>query len=339
MPKHPVPPPPAPPFADAPPILMVVVDTEESFDWTRPVDRESTSVRAMAEVARGQSICEAFGIRPVYVVDYPVAAQKAGWGPLRPIIESGRGVIGAHTHPWVTPPHLEPVNARNSFPGNLPAELEAAKLDRLTAVIEENFAVTPRIHKAGRYGFGPNTAAILEARGYLVDLSPSPPFDFSSEGGPDHSRHGNLPTWPGEPRHLLCLPTTGAHAGHWPGDHQRLHRFSHHPFWQRLRLPGILSRLDLSTRIRLSPEGFTIDDLKKLTRFLLARGVRIFSFSFHSPSLQPGNTPYVRDVADLQAFLQRFRDYFRFFLDDLGGVPGTPLEIRDRLLKNSPGDP
>ena len=30
--------------------------------------------------------------------------------------------------------------------------------------------------------------------------------------------------------------------------------------------------------------------------------MRAISFSFHSPSLEPGHTPYVRDAADLARF-------------------------------------
>ena len=321
--------------AATPPTLMVVVDTEEAFDWQRPVERQSVSVRAMAAIDRGQALCEAFGVTPVYVVDHPVAAQEAGRGPLQPIITAGRGLIGAHLHPWVSPPHTEMVTAENSFPGNLPEQLEADKLERLTTLIERSFGQRPLIYKAGRYGFGPNTAAILERLGYLVDLSPSPPFDFSAEGGPDFSRHGNHPTWLDDRQTLLCLPTTGAHVGAWPGDRQRLYRAVHRPPWRGLRLPGILSRLGLLARIRLSPEGFSLREMQQLTRALLRREVRVFTLSFHSPSLLPGCTPYVRDAAELAAFLERIREFLFWFFNEVGGVPGDPLAIRTQLLHNA----
>ena len=50
---------------------MVVVDTEEEFDWSAPFDRGSTSVTAMREVWRLQAVFDEFDIVPVYVIDYP----------------------------------------------------------------------------------------------------------------------------------------------------------------------------------------------------------------------------------------------------------------------------
>ena len=35
---------------------------------------------------------------------------------------------GAHLHPWVNPPHVEEVNARNSYVGFLPEAVERDKL-------------------------------------------------------------------------------------------------------------------------------------------------------------------------------------------------------------------
>src|SRR3546814_20419106 len=54
---------------------------------------------------------------------------------LKSFCDRGECRIGAHLHPWVNPPHREVVNAVNSYPGNLPPELERAKLTALTQEI------------------------------------------------------------------------------------------------------------------------------------------------------------------------------------------------------------
>jgi hypothetical protein len=59
------------------------------------------------------------------------------------------------------PPHDEDVCARNSYPGNLDADLEARKLRVLAERITAAFGKSPAIYKAGRWGFGPHTATIL----------------------------------------------------------------------------------------------------------------------------------------------------------------------------------
>jgi hypothetical protein len=76
-------------------------------------------------------------------------------------------------------------------------------------------------------------------------------------------------------------------------------------------------------------------DLKRLTRTLIERNERLFSFVFHSPSLAPGNTPYVRDDDELQAFLNRIEAYLGFFVEELGGEGRSALEIRDLLQSGS----
>lgn len=318
----------------AKPVLLVVVDTEEEFDWFQPLARSSVTVKAMQQVFLGQEMCDAFDIRPTYVVDYPVAAQIEGFGPLKAFVDSGRAQIGAHLHPWVSPPHSEAVTAKNSFPGNLPAELEEAKLNHLTRQIQESFGLRPVIYKAGRYGSGPNTPAILERLGYAVDLSPAPPFDFSSGGGPDFSKTANQPFPIGPNQSVLSIPTTGDYTGLLSGSRRMAHnlyRGISGRWGQRCKIPGIGSRLGLLSRVRLSPEGYTLAELKTLTTTLMQRGDRIFTFSYHSPSLSPGCTPYVRDEQQLQKFLERSRRYFQFFFNELHGETRTPMEIKQMI--------
>ena len=84
-------------------------------------------------------------------------------------------------------------------------------------------------------------------------------------------------------------------------------------------MPGVLSRIGAVDRIGLSPEGNTNAELRRLTLSLLADGFRVFVFYFHSPSVQPGCTPYVRDERDLKSFLANCRDYLAFFRNELQG--------------------
>ena len=60
---------------------------------------------------------------------------------------------------------------------------------------------------------------------------------------------------------------------------------------------------------------------------MLADGHRLFVIGYHSPSLQPGNTPFVRTAADLQRLLGWLEGYLEFFLGEIGGALGTPDAI------------
>src|SRR5512139_844977 len=194
------------------PILTAVIHTEEEFDWDKPHDRAATGVAHMRHIHRAQDVFDAFGIVPNYVIDYPIATQPEAVAPLKAYSDTGRALIGAHLHPWVSPPFGEEVNAYNSYPGNLPRPVEATKLRLLTEKISESFGTQPRTYLAGRYGFGPNTAEILEELGYEVDISPAVPIDFSADGGPDYSSFTSHPYWFGKSRKLLGLPGTGGYV-------------------------------------------------------------------------------------------------------------------------------
>jgi hypothetical protein len=97
-----------------------------------------------------------------------------------------------------------------------------------------------------------------------------------------------------------------------------------------------MARLRLLDRIRLSPEGMTLDEAKRLTRFLLAHGQKVFVVSYHTPSLGIGHTPYVRNEADLKKFLAWLEGYFDFFFGEVGGEISTPGAIRRLALESSP---
>jgi hypothetical protein len=266
------------------------------------------------------------------VIDYPVASQPQGYEPLREIARAGRATIGAHLHPWVTPPFEEEVTARNSYACNLEPGLQRRKLRALTEKIADVFGVRPRVYKAGRYGVGPRTAEMLAELGYVVDLSVSPGSDHRGDGGPDFTRFTAHPHWLDRGRRVLEFPCTGGFVGFLRPVAPRLHPVVHSAPMRRMRVPGILSRMGAMTRLRLSPEGFDFPQLRTLTRSLLRRGVRVLTLSYHSTSLMPGCTAYTRTRADLDRFLDTIRRYLEYFFAEVGGESMTPLELRARIL-------
>jgi hypothetical protein len=310
------------------PALAIVVDTEEEFDWTKPFSRAARAVGAIPAQARAHEIYARFGLVPTYVVDHPVASDPDAAGFLRALMETGRAEIGAHLHPWVTPPDEEAVNAFNSYHCNLPPALERAKLEVLTDTIERAFGVRPTVFKAGRYGFGPSTRAALVALGYEVDCSIVPHTDFSADGGPDFRGQPDVPHWLDEAAGLLEVPLSVGYYGAAAGLAGRADWLFDHPGAGRLHIPGVLARTGLVARARLTPEGVGAAAQCRLIAAMAARGHRLFTLTYHSPSLAPGHTPYVRDEADLERFLASIETVLAFFRDELGGRFTTLGEVR-----------
>lgn len=314
--------------ADSPPLLTVIVDAEEEFDWSQPVSPRSTGVSAIRHQVKAHRIFERYAVKPTYLVDYPVAAQADGYLPLAELLKDGVCEIGAHLHPWVNPPLEEAVSERMSYPGNLPAPLERAKLAALTAVIEENFGVTPRVYRAGRFGVGQATAGILQQLGYEVDTSVVPETDFRRWHGPDFRRCRARPYWFGEGRRLLEVPLSVGFYGALAGIGRTIYSAATLPPGRVLRLPAILARARLLERIRLTPEGINADEQQRLTAAMLRTGHRVFALTYHSPSLALGHTPYVRNDRDLRVFLDRIECFLDYFFGQVGGRPTTLSEIR-----------
>lgn len=315
--------------------LIVVVDTEEEFNWSETVSRKNTSVTAIKYITRIQDVFDQFGITPVYVIDHPVVSQPDGYRLLQEIHSDGRCLIGAHLHPWVNPPLSESVNLRNSFPGNLPRELEASKLRVLGDCIGERFGIRPKIYKAGRYGIGPNTAAILQEQGYEVDVSVRAHTNFSNIEGPDFTNSSAWPYWFGGENRMLEIPVTTGFSGifrHWG---VTLHRNSMRPSFKAFRVRGVMRRLNLLKKLDLSPENSSFSEMTKLVKLLNADGLKVFGLAFHSPSLEPGNTPYVASMSELDSFIACCRLFFEWFTEHLGGVPSQPLAIRRHLLEST----
>ncbi len=302
--------------------FVVCIDTEEEFDWTKPKRRDAISVDAIRALPQAQERMRAAGVRPAYLMDYPVASHPGSVEIIRAFLDAGECTIGAQLHPWVNPPFDEVIDSRNSFPGNLPRILERAKLLTLTEQLNTSFGEPPIVYRAGRYGVGPNTEALLDELGYRLDCSVRPLFDYRSEDGPSFWRAPAEPYWTGTERRLLEVPATVLFVGHLRGIGGPLFRLG-----DRVpHLRGALARMGLLNRVVLTPEGMPLDETLKGLRVLIDRGARLFSIAFHSPSVEPGHTPFVRDGRDLAAFYAWLDGVFDFFART-GVTPATTHDV------------
>ena len=304
------------------------METEAEYDRHGPPVREGHSLDHLPRLTKFQDFCEARELVPLYLVDWPIATSSLAADILKPALAAGRAEIGLQLHPWVNPPHDEELSMANSLAGNLPRDLEAAKIRNLRDMVEETFGVAPLVYRAGGYGAGPRTGEILREQGLAIDTSVRPNFDYSAKAGPDYHRHPPAPYWLDAERTVLELPLTTVFWG-------LLRRQGSALFPAAQRLPALartFCRLGLLERIGLTPEGVTIDQAVRGIDIALDDGLPLLVFSFHSPSLSPGHTPFVRSDRDLDAFY----DWWRRVLDYCtrrGVRPTTVGEIMRAVLR------
>lgn len=318
-------------------LLVVSIDTEE--DQWAPC-RGPVTVDNVRQLPRLEAFVRRLGLRPTYFTSYAVAAEPWAAGLLRGLHDDGSAEIAAHLHPWSTPPLAEPPAAGSTMLCNLPAALQRAKLDRLTAVLAAGMGARPTAFRAGRYGVGPATVQALATCGFRVDSSVTPYVSWAdTDAGPDFVgaplgvyRLGAGDVRVPDPRGaVLELPLsvgyTRAPFAVWD------------PLWRAfgvrplrpLRLRGIAARLAGVSRVVLSPETATATEMLALARRLVARGLGYLHLTWHSPSLVPGLGPFVRTRAELD----RFYGTIEGFLERLSAVvswhPATVSEAAARL--------
>lgn len=185
-----------------------------------------------------------------------------------------------------------------------------AKLAEIKRCLRTELRVEPRAFRAGRWGFGPSVAMPLAEEGFSIDCSVSPFIDWTSESGPDFSDAPNQPYrfQPSDPFTPLStgtmveLPTT---IGFLAGDHRRRARartWLERSAARRLRVVGILDRAGLLARRWLSPETSTGETMIRLVEACVLSGQSFLQVTFHSCTLLPGATPFVRDSHDRKRF-------------------------------------
>lgn len=315
------------------PVLVVVVDAEEEFAWDGPFDRVNVGTTSItSQPLMHERVFDRFGIVPTYMCDWPVTTAPASAATLRRLMEEGRCDIGAHLHPWVSPPYVEQVTRFNSYAGNLPRELEYDKLHRLTEAIAHSFGCRPLAFKAGRYGLGRHTADSIASLGYAIDASVVPYTSFAHDGGPDFREHDEHPYWfQAGQRELLEVPVTTGYAGWLREMGPQLYELAQRPLARSARIGGMLAHLRALERIRLSPEVATGAEMRRLASTLHAGGCEVFSLTYHSPSMAVGHTPYVRSAADLERFIATVHDFCSWFRDELGGQFASLAQLRDMV--------
>ena len=301
---------------------LLTVDTEEEFDWSGPFTRSEHGLTHVPHVARFQRFCEELGIIPVYLVDWPVATSPAAVELIGEAVRVGRAEVGIQLHPWVNPPFEEEVGPFNSYAGNLPPALERAKFMALRDKIAEAFGTDPLIYRAGRYGLGPDSAGLLRDAGVPIDSSVRAHFDYRAGHGPDYSSHPTVPYWVDREHKLLELPLTTVYWGML----RRQGRWVHPLLGRVPKMTGVLARLGLLERIALTPEGVTAEEALRGIDMALDDRLPLLVLSFHSPSLAPGHTPYVRSESELERLYDWFRRIY-MYLDMRGVAPTSVAEI------------
>ncbi len=292
----------------ASPIVFVVsVDTEED-NW-RPA-RGAITLDNIRGLPRLHAFLARLGVRTTFFATYQVASPTWAADILRDIHGSGTAEVAAHLHPWNTPPLEEPFVPSNSMVKNLPFELQRAKLQALTALLECVLGQPPATFRAGRFGIGPETTRALVSCGYRVDSSVLPFVSFERVddgatfvGAPLNAYRlcaGTDVRQPSVDGPLFEVPLSCGYNRRPFEPWQRVHELLSTRAMTAIGLAGLAFRAGLIRRITLTPEINSVEDMLLLSRLLIDHGVHHLQLFFHSPTISPGLTPFARAPADVE---------------------------------------
>ena len=301
--------------------LIITIDTEED-NWGEYSPRGAT-LGNIERIPYLQSLFDSFGVKPTYLITYPVAINKNAITILKGIYEDDGCEIGTHLHPWNTPPFEEETNEYNSMLCNLSADLQYKKLKYLHETIRNNFAITPTCFRTGRWGYSDDVGRNLNKLGYKVDTSMTPYTNWTSSYGPDFSDVGPGPfRIPGDlisakssRGHIMELPATvGFLQENFQFCNFVLKNIKRRPF-KYMRLVGVLSKLHVVNKVWLSPEVSDGETMIKLAKRMIKNNCPFLNMVFHSSTLKAGLTPFVQTEDDEKLFFQHIKEFLIFIRD------------------------
>ena len=322
--------------------VFITIDTEED-DWG-DFRTHGHGTENIAQIPLVQEIFDRYGAIPTYLVSHAVATDERAVRTLKGILHRGRCEIGAHCHPWNTPPFGDGDSLPGSMLSALKPETVAPKIQTLHNVICDAFGFSPISFRAGRWALGPYVAKGIMELGYKVDTSVTPFINWARDGGPDFS---TAPTQayrfdpesvmvPKKTGRLLQLPAT-------IGFYQRpfelcasLRNTIAESFLSRFHVLGALDRMKLLNLRWLSPETSSAEEMVRLSKTLISRGCNYLNLSFHSTSLLPGKSPFVKDQSDLSEFIMNIERFLRFTANEQ--MVFSALSDGEKLFAKGPSE-
>jgi hypothetical protein len=224
---------------------------------------------------------------------------------------------------------------RHPYALQLPIEQFEAQLEALTQAIADAVGERPVSYRSGRFGFAAAHVSALERAGYTIDSSIAPLFYESHKGGPDFVDAPLRPyylsydqaTRPGSSQ-VLELPLSSALNRRVPDALAHAYARAPKPYTTK----RVLKKLGVAHVVWLRPSYSTLDEMIALARRLADDRQPLLNLLFHSSEAIIGGSPYNRTQSELDAFTDRLRRFLAFATRELGAIPMTFREFRDRFV-------
>jgi hypothetical protein len=329
------------------PLFVITLDTEPDNEWGRPSVATTENARF---IPRFHDLCQQVGgFKVTYLMTYEMAEDPFLRGYLLPRLRAGECEVGAHLHPWNTPPVVPATDddmRHHPYPYEYPPEVQRAKLHTLVMAIQRHYDVEPVSYKAGRWGLDGFHAGLLDEMGFRADTSVCPGVNWGpskgdprGRGGPNFTRASPHPyrlsredvCRPGS-LHLWEVPPTivfySALGRYVPGVRALYRRFR--------RVRRLFDRQHLGAQWLRPYPYMTVERLKRVVALARHAGAPVLNLTFHSSELMPGGSPYNRTEESIEGLFTRLRAFLTFVRTE--GLESVSLvQARDRVAASADG--
>lgn len=302
--------------------LVITVDVEEEGLFSGQYPRNPPGVTNVAQLRRLEFITREFGVPLTLLVTYHVAQNPAAQEILNFFRERYRAEIGAHLHPWNTPPFSKLSPPEPVKTALMPRALLQAKFECLIKALQDNLNVSPSSFRMGRFDLSPAMASLLPQYGLKVDSS-IVPFSQQFAGGEDF-------LMPADPFFLdmpdysnaLILEAPLTIVPVWAVLPKLINRTA------RL-LPQMWGKLAKSWFRNLGaagiqPRWFPLVTMVMTVKRHHQQGGKVLNMFFHSSELDSGTNPFNTTPEAVNRFITKIRSFLGW-LTRQGPVEGLTL--------------
>jgi len=312
--------------------FIITIDTEGDNQWDPSLPDSTDNI---GFIPRFQDLCDRYRFPPTYLCTYDVVSAPSFDDVLRPLDPSGRAEIGAHLHPWTTPP-LTPWDRSDrsaAYPSELPPGVFARKLETLTQAITDKVGRRPRSYRAGRWGLSAAHIPVLLELGYLADCSVTPSLNWTDPGARERGQDFSIaharpyfmawgdPARPGASG-LLEVPVTILHPNGWMRRSAALRAV--YSRYRKTALARAFNRHFLVAPRWFRPfSDMSVDRMRAVFDAARALDLPVLEMMFHSSELMPNGSPHNLTHASVDDLYARLDQTFAFLARE--GVTGITL--------------
>jgi hypothetical protein len=302
--------------------LVISIDVEEEGLFFGRYPRTPPGVTNVAQLERLAFISREFGFPLTLLVTYQVARDPAARRVLAHWRDNFGAEIGAHLHPWNTPPFADLPYPEPVPSPKLPRELLRDKFASLVSQVKAELNPTPGAFRMGRFDAGPAVFRLLPEFGLRVDSSVAPltrknpdPRAFLAPADP-------FPLWDQVPATAAVLEAPITLVPVLAGTPTLVARLAGAvPAGRGLRLQNLFRYVGA---VGVQPAWYPLRSMQLAARLHRRRGGRVLTMFFHSSELQPGATRLFATEAAVCSLVDKIRAFLTW-LTRTGPVQGVTL--------------